>query len=188
MALKKFLCPLCVLSIVFSIVIPTYAATPEKNSQYVESLDVSTSQLSDSMTIDELIAHSTILYADSEALSGHYDGDEDILVAQFGDIEALVPFPWTHTVEFDWTAKVNSSGDYIFDKITNANSFVEPGNHFLYFDVDSSELKDVYSFSRDRRTVTFSSSYELHWRSYNEPLVHEGIADRTRVIEMQELI
>ncbi|GBF70962.1 hypothetical protein LAWASA_3701 [Lawsonibacter asaccharolyticus] len=29
----------------------------------------------------------------------------------------LTDFDWTQTIEFDWTAKVNSSGDYIFDKL-----------------------------------------------------------------------
>ena len=71
---------------------------------------------------------------------------------------------------------------------TNANSSVSPDTHLLYLDVESRELKDQYSFSSDRRSVTFDSSYELQWQFYNEPFTTTATANLKRVIEMQDLI
>ena len=65
---------------------------------------------------------------------------------------------------------------------------MSPDLHLLYFDVESKELKDQYTISTDRKSVTFTSSYELSWRYYNETKVTTGIANLKRVIEMQDLI
>lgn len=184
---KKFFRVILVLAICLSITVPTFAANLDQNSQYVESIDVS-GAISDCITINDLIAHSTIKHADSASMSGHYNGEQNILAVKIGNIVTMPDFTWTHTIEFDWTAKINSQGDYIFDKITNANSSVSPGSHLLFLNVESSETKDVYSFSSDRKTATFSSSYELQWRYYNESFTTHATADLTRTIEMQELI
>ena len=184
---KKILHVVLVLAVCLSITVPAGATSLNQHSQYVESIDVSRAMI-ECITIDDLIAHSTIRYADSESMSGHYNGDQDILAVKIGNIVTAPDFGWTHTIEFDWTAKINSKGDFIFDNISDANSSVSPGLHLLYLDVESNETKDVYSFSSDRKTVTFSSSYKLQWRYYNESFTTNATADLTRTIEMQGLI
>lgn len=56
---KKFFRVILVLAICLSITVPTFAANLDQNSQYVESIDVS-GAISDCITINDLIAHSTI--------------------------------------------------------------------------------------------------------------------------------
>lgn len=184
---KKVLSTILVLVVAQVITIPSFAVNLEKNSHYVEFIETS-STMSECITIDDLISHSTILNETSNSMSGHYNGDQSVLSVKIGNIVAVPDFPWTHTVEFDWSARLNSEGDYVFDEITNANSSISPGTHLFYLNVESNETKDVYSFSRDRKSVTFSSSYELQWRFYNEPFTTTATAELTRIIEMQELI
>lgn len=188
MKTKKFFHVFLILSLCFSLCIPAHASSPNGSSQYTDLLEFSEHSLHTELTVDDLMAHSVITYVGTNSMSGHYNGDSPIVVVTIGDSLVVPEFSWTHKVEFDWTAKTNSSGDYIFNTITNANSSVSPGLHLLYLDVKSTELKDQYSFSSDRKTVTFSSSYELQWRFYNSIYATTATANLKRTIEMQDLI
>ena len=188
MKTRKLLSGISVLICCFCFCIPSLAANTDASSQSVVGIDTLGYVDSIDVTFSDLLSNSIITYADSEVMSGHYNGDSTVLWVEIGGVGTLTDFDLTQTIEFDWTAKVNSSGDYIFDKITNANSSMSPDLHLLYFDVESKELKDQYTISTDRKSVTFTSSYELSWRYYNETKVTTGIANLKRVIEMQDLI
>lgn len=141
MKTRKLLSGISVLICCFCFCIPSLAANTDASSQSVVGIDTLGYVDSIDVTFSDLLSNSIITYADSEVMSGHYNGDSTVLWVEIGGVGTLTDFDWTQTIEFDWTAKVNSSGDYIFDKITNANSSMSPDLHLLYFDVESKELR-----------------------------------------------
>lgn len=185
---RKILQIVFALSLCLSLCVPVFAANADSGSKFIEVLEDSKNPSEVTITIDDLMENSSITYADARSKSGHYKGDSQIITVRNGSFVVTPDFTWTHTVEFDWTAKLNSDGDYIFDTISNANSSVAPGSHLLYFNVGSTETRDVYWFSSDRKSVTFSSTYELQWRFYNESFITDVVAELERVVKMQDLI
>lgn len=65
-------------------------------------------------------------------------------------------------IKFDWVAKVNSSGDYIFDKITNYKLVTYTNYIVLALTWDSYSYKvssNTYSLSSNRKTITCVANY-----------------------------
>lgn len=114
---KKFCSLLTVMLLMLFSVIPASAAelsTDEKaevlvGTEYAIEIPSSMADNTVAISVDDIMEHSTVTTYGA-SMEGSYESEK---------YDAGLP-GYTFQIIFDWKAAVNSSGDYIFDKITNA--------------------------------------------------------------------
>ena len=188
MKFKKLLQFILALSMCFSLCVPAFATSVDTDLECVEKLVPHENSSNVTVTIDDLMVNSIITYADSTTKSGHYKGECQITEATIGPYTITTDFPWIHTIEFDWTARTNSNGDYYFYTVTHEKSGLRADSYFLYTDVKSTKTSGVYTISADKKSITFSSTYDLQWRLITEPTIKKAVANIERIVKMQDLI
>ena len=130
----------------------------------VETSKVSTI-LPDSFSVESIMEHSTITARNSSTTEGSYKSKEyDAGLSGY-----------TFQISFDWKASVNSSGDYIFSTISNANittyrnSFVI-GMTWAYSHYELT--KNTYIISSDKKSVTFNTTYDFEFVMKDDITAH----------------
>ena len=104
--------------------------------------------------IEYIIANSSDIVTYANSTSGSFKSDK---------YDAGLP-GYKYRISFDWTAKVNSSGQYIFDKITNPKVTTYENWFLLGFTWDYYNYtitKNVYYLSDSGRSITFNVNYDF---------------------------
>ncbi len=135
------------------------------------------------MSIDDVLKHSTITVREATSMEGTYESDTyNAGLAGY-----------TYQISFDWVAGTNSSGDYIFSQITNANittykNYFIIGNTWGYSSYDISE--NTYSISSSKKSVTFTTTYDFEYMMLNDPLarIYNLSETHTKIIVLNNLI
>lgn len=133
-----------------------------------------------SITIDSIVENSIITYSPTHETEGSFSCKYDTFLAGI-----------TYTIYFDWKADTNSSGNYILSEITNA-SVTTHTNHFLtgtaYSAYNVDLTQNTYTISRDKRSVTFNTSYDFIYQYKNQFEVHEKSEDYVVTLDFNDLI
>ncbi|MFV0343803.1 MAG: hypothetical protein ACK5JH_13095 [Anaerocolumna sp.] len=136
----------------------TALAADNTSNQQVTDVDMSVEVPESSQNargtiqLDDLLENSVITSKSSSVVAGTYVSDD------YGAGLA----GYTFQIEFDWEAEVNSSGDYIFKRITNANietttNYIIIGLTWAYSSYDITE--NTYTISSNKKSVTFNTTY-----------------------------
>lgn len=112
------------------------------------------------LTVNQVLKNSVITHSSNGGLEGYYKSTHDAAPG------------FQYTIEFDWVAKTNASGDYIFNNISNANSKMETTSFAELYLINPSfkEIKDQYYFSSNRKYVTFDVEYSMTYGFRTEPI------------------
>ena len=123
-------------------------------SSALEILPVENNFLGLTMDIDYIIVNSENVVTRGTSVSGSYKSSKyDAGCAGY-----------KYRITFDWTATINSDGDYVFDKITNPlittyeNWFVL-GMAWSYYNYDIT--RNIYYKSDGGKSLTFETTYDF---------------------------
>ncbi len=133
-----------------------------ENEEYVVSYDDTACEIISNgysgdvttMDIDYIILNSTNVISRGTSVSGSYTSSKyDAGLAGY-----------KYRISFDWTAKVNSEGDYIFDKISNPKITTYENWFLLGFTwsyYNYSITRNVYYKSNGGKSLTFETNYSF---------------------------
>lgn len=187
---KKFCSLLTVMLLMLFSVIPASAAelsTDEKaevlvGTEYAIEIPSSMADNTVAISVDDIMEHSTVTTYGA-SMEGSYESEK---------YDAGLP-GYTFQIIFDWKAAVNSSGDYIFDKITNAKVTTYKNDIICAMTWGYSSYKvtkNTYSISSNKKSITFNTTYDFEYIMKDDPLAHiyNSTESHTYTIQLNDII
>ena len=134
------------------------------------------------ISVDDIMEHSTVTTYGA-SMEGSYESEK---------YDAGLP-GYTFQIIFDWKAAVNSSGDYIFDKITNAKVTTYKNDIICAMTWGYSSYKvtkNTYSISSNKKSITFNTTYDFEYIMKDDPLAHiyNSTESHTYTIQLNDII
>ena len=187
---KKFCSLLTVMLLMLFSVIPASAAelsTDEKaevlvGTEYAIEIPSSMADNTVAISVDDIMEHSTVTTYGA-SMEGSYESEK---------YDAGLP-GYTFQIIFDWKAAVNSSGDYIFDKITNAKVTTYKNDIICAMTWGYSSYKvtkNTYSISSNKKSITFNTTYDFEYIMKDDPLayIYNSTESHTYTIQLNDII
>jgi len=185
---KRILTFLLALVMMLAMSTTALAADNTSNQEVLDidmSVEVPASSQNARSTIQlhDLLENSIITSISSSVVAGTYVSD---------DYDAGLA-GYTYQIEFDWEAEVNSSGDYIFKRITNANvttttNYIIIGLTWAYSSYDLTQ--NTYTISSNKKNVTFNTTYLFEFMIKDDitGTIHEFEQSHSKRIILNDLL